>query len=208
MNAIDVIQLEQSKIAESSEVAASAFKFDPVFNYLTPDDPALQFQALTWLTHQLMAYCRQYEYTYTTPDLAGVAAWLPPGEFPSDLLSQLKIVLQLQLYLLPVKAGWSQVGRWMNVLQATEKAHQQDMGDSPCWYLGLMLVHPKKQGQGVGSRLLRPILQRASDEDMPCYVVTFTEQAVRFYQKNGFEIAQKQTFAPNSPPFWTLTRNP
>ncbi|MBE9029303.1 GNAT family N-acetyltransferase [filamentous cyanobacterium LEGE 11480] len=208
MNYIDVIQLEPLQIAAASEIAARAFDADPVFQYLTPDDREQRFQAVSWQTHRLMAYCTQYEHIYTTSDLQGIAAWLPPGEFSSDLRQQFKLVLQLQLYMLPLKVGWNRLGRWLNVLHKTEIAHQQDMGESPCWYLGLMVVNPAMQGQGIGSRLLQPILQRARDEDIPCYVVTFTEEAVRFYQKNGFEIARKQQFAPDAPSFWTLKRNP
>lgn len=208
MNSLDVLQLQPSQIVDASEIAAKAFQSDPVFSYLTPDVLHLRFQALTWLTNRVMAYCSQYEQIYTTSDLQGVAAWLPPGEFSSELLQQLKMVLQLQLYRLPVKVGWNRLGRWLTVLYQTEIAHQQDMENAPCWYLGMMVVHPAKQGQGVGSQLLQPILRRASDEGFPCYVVTFTEQAVRFYQKNGFEIARAQKFSPNAPSFWTLKRHP
>jgi GNAT superfamily N-acetyltransferase len=100
------------------------------------------------------------------------------------------------------------MGQWLNVLATTEKVHHQDMGNSPHWYLGIMVVHPASQGKRLGSQLLQPILQRASDEGLPCYLVTFTEQAVRFYQKNGFEIVRHQKLASNAPIFWALKRNP
>jgi GNAT superfamily N-acetyltransferase len=76
------------------------------------------------------------------------------------------------------------------------------------WYLWIMVVHPMFQGQGVGSRLLQPILQQASDEGLACYLITSTEQAVCFYQKNGFEIVRNQKIAPNAPPFWALKFDP
>ncbi|MGL6343456.1 MAG: GNAT family N-acetyltransferase [Waterburya sp.] len=161
MNNFDVCQLDQFQIATASEVAAKAFGDDPVFNYLIPDDLELRFQALTWLTSKAITYCAEYKYVYTTSDLQGIAAWLPPGAFSSHPLQLLQMALQLQLYTLPLKVGWNRLGRWLNFLSATEQAHQEDMGDLPHWYLGIMVVHPRFQGQGVGSRLLQPILQQA-----------------------------------------------
>jgi hypothetical protein len=42
----------------------------------------------------------------------------------------------------------------------------------------------------------------------PCYVETSTEGAVRFYQRQGFEILKTGPFADQAPPFWTLQRWP
>jgi GNAT superfamily N-acetyltransferase len=208
MKNFDICQLDPFQIATASEIAAKAFADDPVFNYLTPDDRDLRFQALTWFTSKAIAYCAQYQQVYTTSDLQGIAAWLPPGAFSSHPLQLLQIAVQLKLYTLPLKVEWNRLGRWLNFLSATEQAHRQDMGDRPHWYLGIMVVNPESQGQGVGSFLLQPILKRASEEGLACYLVTFTEQAVRFYRKNGFEVVRRQTFAPDAPPFWALKRNP
>jgi GNAT superfamily N-acetyltransferase len=208
MKNVDICQLDPFQIATASEIAAKAFEDDPVFKYLTPDDRDLRFQALTWFTSKAIAYCSQHQQVYTTSDLQGIAAWLPPGAFSSHPLQLLQMAVELKLYTLPLKVGWNRLGRWLNFLSATDKAHQQDMGDRPHWYLGIMVVNPASQGQGVGSRLLQPILKQAREESLACYLVTFTEQAVRFYRKNGFEVMRHQTFALDAPPFWTLKRNP
>jgi GNAT superfamily N-acetyltransferase len=208
MKNLDVGQLDRTQIAMASEVAAKAFADDPVFQYLTPDDPELRFQAMIWLMNRAIAYCMQYDHVYTTPDVQGIAAWLPPGEFSSDPLQLLRMMMRLQLYALPWQVGWNRLGQWLNVLATTEKAHHQDMGNSPHWYLGIMVVHPAFQGKGLGCQLLQPMLRQASEEGLPCYLVTFTEQAVHFYQKNGFEIVRQQKLASNAPRFWTLKRNP
>jgi GNAT superfamily N-acetyltransferase len=208
MNHSDICQLQSLQITAAGEVAAKAFAEDPVFLYLTPADRELHFQVLASLMSRAIAYCTQYHHVYTTSSLQGISAWLPPGEFSSNPLQLLQMIWQMQLYRLPWQVGWSRLGRWLQVLAMTEQAHEQDMGNSPHWYLGIMVVHPACQGQGIGSRLLQPILQQASDDGLPCYLVTFTEQAVHFYRKNGFEVVQNQRIASNAPSFWTLKRNP
>jgi GNAT superfamily N-acetyltransferase len=207
-NSFDVIQLHRSQIAQASEIAAKAFANDPVFTYLTPDDRELRLQVLTWLTSKAIEYCTPYDRVYTTSDLQGIAAWLPPDKFPSNPFQILQTIAQLELYKLPFKCGWNRLGRWLSGLLAMERAHQEDMGDRSHWYLELMIVNPASQGRGVGSRLLQPVLDRASQDGFPCYLVTSTEKAVCFYRKNGFEIITDRKFSPNSPPFWTLKRNP
>ena len=203
-----VVQLQKSQILEASTVAAKAFIDDPILTYIISDDRDFRLQSLTWLMHKLIAHSTQHNHVYTTQDLEGIAAWLPPGTLSENPLQLLKMVWELQLYALPTKVRWNRLGRCLRLLSAVEQAHQQDMGNVPHWYLGIMVVNPTCQGRGVGGRLLQPILQRASNEGVVCYLVTFTEQAVGFYQKHGFEILQVQKTAPNAPPFWTLKRNP
>lgn len=204
----DITHLRKSQLLEASTIAAKAFEDDPVFTYVISDERDFRLQSLTWLTSKMIEYCTQYNYVYTTQNLEGIAAWLPPGKLSRNLFQALKMAWELQLYALPTKVHWQRLGRCLTLLSAIEQAHQQDMGNCPHWYLNVMIVNPIAQGRGVGSQLLQPILQQASNEGMVCYLVTFTEQAVRFYQKNGFEIVQSQKIAPDAPPFWTMRRNP
>ncbi|MBW4623065.1 MAG: GNAT family N-acetyltransferase [Cyanosarcina radialis HA8281-LM2] len=208
MKNYDLVKLERSQIAYASEIAANAFADDPVFSYLMPADKRSRLQGLTWLTSKVIEYCLTCDRVYTTSDLRGVAAWLPPDRSSTNGLQLLQMAIQFQLYLLPWKCGWYRLGRWLTYLRAIEQCHHQDMTNRPHWYLALMVVHPNSQGQGIGSALLQPVLDRASREGLPCYLVTFTEQAVHFYQKNGFEVARKQKFSGDSPVFWTLKREP
>lgn len=202
-----VIRLERSRIEEASKVSARAFMNDPMFGYLTPEARQLRFKALEWLAINVLECCSLYGHIYTTPDLKGIAAWLPPERSSFTTIQLLQLIWQLRLYLLPFKCGWDKLGRWLSLLKITENYHQQDMATQPHWYLALMFVDPKCQGQGVGSTLLEPILSKASAEKLPCYLVTFTEQAVKFYQKNGFEVIRRDRATKDAPLFWNLKRN-
>lgn len=204
----DVMQLQKSQVLDAGRVAAKAFENDPVLTYLISDNRKFRLQSLRWLMSKLIAYSTRYNHVYTTKDLEGIAAWIPPGKNFGNPLQLLKMAWSLQLYALPTKIHWNRFGRCLKLLLAVEHAHQQDMDNYPHWYLGIMVVNPVSQGCGVGSRLLQPILQRASNEGVACYLVTFTEQAVHFYQKHGFEIVQTQKITPDALPFWTLKRNP
>ncbi|VEP17026.1 Acetyltransferase, GNAT family [Hyella patelloides LEGE 07179] len=203
----EVVRLERSQINQASTIAAKAFEDDPVFGYLTPEAQQSRLKALTWLTKNALEYCYYYGHIYTTSDLKGIAAWLPPEKSSFAGIQQLQLILQLRLYLLPFKCGWNKLGRWLSFLKITEDYHERDMQTQPHWYLALMFVNPSYQRQGVGSVLLKPILDRSDDEKLQCYVLTFTEQAVKFYQRNGFSIIRKSQASKNAPFFWNLKRD-
>jgi GNAT superfamily N-acetyltransferase len=207
MNDNEVIRLKRSQIPEASIIGANAFADDPVFSYLTPESRQERLQALTWLLNNALEYCYLYGNIYTTSDIKGIAAWLPPEQSSFTGIQLLQQILQLRLYLLPFKCGWNKFGRWLSFLKVIENYHGLDMLTQLHWYLALMFVNPNYQRQGVGSALLKPILDRSCDEKLPCYVVTFTEQAVEFYQKNGFGIIRKSQVSEAAPVFWNLRRD-
>jgi ribosomal protein S18 acetylase RimI-like enzyme len=67
-------------------------------------------------------------------------------------------------------------------------------------------VSPEYQGQGIGGRLLQPVLQEADRTKTPCYLETSTAAAVRFYQRHGFETVDQGLFANWE--YWAMKRNP
>lgn len=198
---MSAICLESSQIAKASEVLAASFYGDPLFRYLTPDSELARLNALKWLFKIALEYSQPYKQIYTTDEMKGVAVWLPPGQLSSRNFR----LLQIALSALPdalLLLGWRRIGRFLSVVFAKHEISE------PHWHLMLLGVSPTSQGQGIGSLLLQPIFKQAEAEGLPCYVETLTEQAVRFYQKNGFEVASLTKFPGTNIPLWTLKREP
>lgn len=200
----DVVCLKQSQFDHASEALASAFDKDPMFRYFTPEAARARTNALKWFCKTALRYSKPYNHIYTTAsDLKGIAAWLPPEHSSVSILR----LLQVGLYALPFNINWSKLGQFMSVYSTVDEFHERDL-PQPHWYLFMLGVAPTYQGQGIGGSLLQPILKQADSEGLSCYLETFTEQAVCFYQKHGFEVLRIGEFPGNAPRFWTMKREP
>jgi ribosomal protein S18 acetylase RimI-like enzyme len=76
------------------------------------------------------------------------------------------------------------------------------------WYLPTLGVDPPRQGQGVGSALIQPVLSRADAEGLLCYLETETAGNVAFYERHGFEVVVEDDLPRGGPHFWTMKREP
>jgi ribosomal protein S18 acetylase RimI-like enzyme len=78
----------------------------------------------------------------------------------------------------------------------------------PHWYLTFVGIDSRLQGQGIGSRLLAPVLQQADASSTLCYLETPFPRTHAFYQRLGFEIASQSHPFRGAPPLWTMLRKP
>ena len=85
--------------------------------------------------------------------------------------------------------------------------HARDMKE-PHWYLPTLGVEPARQGTGVGSALLQPVLARADEEKLPCYLDTVQPRNVAFYQRHGFGVLTEGVEPVSALRYWTFRRNP
>jgi ribosomal protein S18 acetylase RimI-like enzyme len=85
-----------------------------------------------------------------------------------------------------------------------EAAHR----DEPHWYLVVLSVRPECQRQGLGSRLVGPILERADRDGMPCRLETSDPANIAFYERFGFEVTDPAFAAIPGGPHLTCMRRP
>ncbi|RKR82003.1 acetyltransferase (GNAT) family protein [Mucilaginibacter gracilis] len=84
---------------------------------------------------------------------------------------------------------------------------QQSIPDD-AWYLSILGVNPARQGQGLGSALVRGVLQDTDRLMKPTYLETFNPKSLPFYQRLGYEIIAKVDEPNTNASYWVLMRKP
>lgn len=196
----EIIRLEENQIKQATETVVDAFSKDPIFEYILPQAISKRDKVSRDFSSANLRYCQPLNHIYTTPEIKGIAIWIPPGKYPLNLFR----LLQLGFYKIPFLLGLKGLEKFLSVFAPLDKYHEQDMHQLH-WYLLILGVSEAYQGQGIGGLLIQPILEQADKEGLPCYLETSTERAVRFYQKHGFEILRKIE-APVQ--LWTMKRLP
>ena len=198
-----VTRLQSHQINAAGEVLGRAFSDDPMTIYVVPEEAARK-RKIAWFMRAVTNYGYKYGDVYTTGDhVEGGAVWLPPG---GTALSPQRMMMT-GMIAAPLRLGWAPFSRFMNVMNCITPLHKRDV-PAAHWYLMNLGVDPPRQGQGVGSRLIQPILARADAERLPCYLETMKERNLPFYRRHGFEVVVEDEIPKGGPRFWTMRRDP
>jgi len=197
------VPLQASDLERAAQVLTRAFHDDPGVVWLLPNEG--QRRRLLYYTFgNIIGHGMRSGLVHTTPGaVEGVAMWLPPERPIATFLD----TVRMGFLSLPLKATPLQVIRFAAMMALFDRLHHQD-APKRHWYLNVLGVDPERQGQGVGGRLIAPVLEAADGERLPCYVETGKEINVTFYQKHGFEVLREGNLPLGGPRWWTMLREP
>lgn len=117
-------------------------------------------------------------------------------------------MLRSGFYSAPLRFGMSATWRMLGVLDQSEKLHQHAMSGRRHWSLYTIGVVPERQGKGVGTALIQPVLAYADQDKLPCYLDTDNEKSVKFFENNGWKVHIDVKEPAYGPRFWTMIREP
>ena len=131
----------------------------------------------------------------------GVAVWL----LPQSAAVAERERLQKERFLPGVlgEQGYLNYHRMIDYMGARARAIVS--GDA--WYLSIIAVAPQAQGRGLGVRLLTPTLAEADAAGALCYLETFGDRSLKFYERLGF-IAREAFDEPTAQARYTLMVRP
>jgi GNAT superfamily N-acetyltransferase len=175
---------------------ARAFHDDPVTCWVYTREQRRRHWATRFFRWQVERLLNQ-ELSWTVDDHAGTAVWALPDQWREGVRET------LSLFRLTLPGVLPRLPRVLSGLGQVEARHPSERH----FYLALLGVDPSRQGEGVGSLLIRPGLDLCDAEHMPAYLETGKERNLAFYGRHGFEIVDRLDL-PKGPPVWFLWREP
>lgn len=175
---------------------AQAFVNDPVYEFLRPGRLRREARLRTMFAAELELYVLRNEGTvWTTPTYDGAVAALPPGrwELPKSVTGA-EALRWLQAF-------GSRLPRAMRVQKAMAGRHIRE----PHFYVRTIAVRPELQGQGIGSSLMEPTLERADTAGVPVYIEASSERSAALYERLGFRHLGVLDLE-GGPPVWPMRR--
>jgi ribosomal protein S18 acetylase RimI-like enzyme len=194
--------LDRQLFPKAADVLERAFYDYPFMEYCVPAAKGRQ-RAVSSLYSSVLHYSLRYGEVYATSETEGLACWLPPeAPFPS-----LWRMARAGMLALPLRFGWTGFRRLQAVDNVAEHLHREHAPGAH-WYLWVIGVDPKFQGQGVAGQLMKPVFDRADRDQYRCYLETHKESNVRVYERHGFHVVSKTPVPGHPLTVWAMIRSP
>jgi GNAT superfamily N-acetyltransferase len=197
----DVVALTRAQVPVAVDALVRAFDDSPIMRFLFRED-WVRRRGMQQFFRAVTLDALPFAEVWSVADGSAVpatAVWLPPGAHPPSLARQLRQLIATPL-LGPLKPG--PLLRSLRYLREVERSHPRDEH----WYLALLGTDPPRQGHGLGTALLEPVLARADATGHPAYLETDKERNLAYYARFGFELVETLSPAPGGPPTWTMLR--
>jgi GNAT superfamily N-acetyltransferase len=180
-------------------VLAEAFAGDPVFVFGFPESIPLRAARLRLLFRLEVARGERRGGTWISADGAAGAVWFPPGRWAPTTWEEIA----------QAPGAVAAFGRNATVgaaIRSVMDAHHRELPDH--WYLLYVGVGPGRQNQGLGSALLRPVLDECDRTGTPAYLEATCERNRALYARHGFADRAPYTLPRGGPMLFPMWRDP
>jgi GNAT superfamily N-acetyltransferase len=192
--------IRRATVGDTSGVArtvAAGFFDDPVTQWILPQVERRQQVATAMFKVYVEPYVAAGE-TYLTRDASGASAWLAPGV--ELMTAQQEEAFGAAL----VELLGPDADRCFQLAEIFAQHHPEE----PLYYCQFLSTVPAFQGRGIGTALLRDMLERADREGVPSYLEATSPRNRVFYERHGYVTTGVFTLPNDGPPLWPMWRQP
>jgi ribosomal protein S18 acetylase RimI-like enzyme len=194
------VRLEIPDIPRASDLLGRAFHADPFLSHLLPDPVKRARLSPKGFSAILRYGVRHGEVYATSPEMEGIAAWLPPHAVHVSLLGMVTTGI-----FMPFMVGPRFCVRFVRCARHLGKLWSQHAPFSH-WYLHSLSVAPEHRHLGHASALLKPMLSRFDKEKVPCCLETMNGNNVGFYERFGFRVVAESKVPKTNLGLWLMAR--
>jgi ribosomal protein S18 acetylase RimI-like enzyme len=195
----DVVRASLADLSDVGAALADAFRDDPVFAWLIPPaTPRRDAKMLTFFTSMARSYLRRDKHVYVVGDGQAAALWSAPGAWTLPMSEMLRETPSA------VKAFGRNTFRAVRTQVQVESKHPKEPAH---WYLGYLGTRCDSQGQGLGSAMLREVLNPADAAGVPAYLESSNERNLTLYRRHGFEVVDEIRALGTGPTIWRMWRD-
>jgi ribosomal protein S18 acetylase RimI-like enzyme len=177
-------------------VLGRAYADDPVWTWVYPQPD--RSRRLARMFRSLLRATRDRGATVLTDQATrGAAIWQRSDARSLGALGNLRMGTAMI-------ASGARIRRGQAVMRAIERRHPHE----PHWYLAVLGTDPAHQGEGIGSALVRHVLDDRANIGEPAYLETETGANVPFYERHGFKVIGQLDVPGGGPHLWLMWRQP
>lgn len=181
-----------------TQMLVSAYSDDPVAVWVCRSK-ALRPAVLEGLYRARLLQALSHREIWTTAELSSVAVWMPPGDSQTTLTHELA---RARCFLHP-----RLISRLPLLAIGMTAMRRMYPRTPPHWYLSLLGTDPQARGQGLGSAVLKPVLEQCDAEGVGVYLESSKERNISFYARYGFRVTG-ELHLPRGPRMWPMWREP
>lgn len=174
MTSIAVRSASRDEQSAVSAVITLAFGSDPMARW-SLRDAQTYLAVMPDLIRAFGGAAYDNDSAYVSDGFCGAALWLPPGVEPD---------MEMLDRLIRTNADPAILSDVDELFDAMARYHPK----VPHWYLPLIGADPARQGEGIGSALMRHALARCDSEGVAAYLESSNPRNISLYQRHGFEI--------------------
>lgn len=203
----EIVRLGKERADEATALVGRAFQDDPLFVYGCPDPDARARYLPRLFLWSIWKGLLFGELLGTGGDLRGVAAIIGPagGDFTQEQLDRIGYNRNRDIVGADI---WDPALEALNRVFEPIDTELHRTVTEPHLYLDVIAVEPAHQGQGIGSRLLEAVNQRADAAGMPVVLLTLQPRNLPVYQRHGYETVCGGTEPTSGLAWWGMRRNP
>ena len=134
---------------------------------------------------------------FTDEDGIGVAIWKAPNQWKLPTGDMLRAVPAM------LRAFGTKAPRMIGAFNAIEKVHPKEEH----YYLEALGTRKDMQSKGIGSAVLREMLDRCDREGMPAYLESSNVKNVPFYARHGFAATGEISVGKGAPTVTAMWRD-